>query len=181
MDKTGLVLGKFYPPTRGHLYVIKYAEDRCPQGVIVVVGSLPSETIQSRLRCRWLRSMVGKKTLVLDIPDDSPGGQKVANITPADEDYWTTWRDNLNAHLPYKPETLFGSEEYIKTLAKYMEMKYEIADLDRKTVPISATMVRNDPKRYWDYIPDKVKPYYKNLLREQADKEKTKAKKKNAS
>lgn len=165
---TGLVLGKFYPPHAGHLHLIQYAQKHAPQGVIVVVGSLPDETINPKLRVKWLQEMLKDSTvdtLVVNIPDDSPGGQAVASVNPTDEDYFITWRNNLLEHLPYRPKTIYGSETYIKKLSYYMGMKYKIVDLDRKIVPVSASMIRNNPELCWDYIPDVVKPYYRKLLK----------------
>ena len=169
MNKVGLVLGKFYPPHAGHLHVIKYAEKHSPGGVLIIVGSLPTETIPSKLRCKWLRKMVGKNTIVLDVPDDSPGGRKASDVSPKDEQYWIIWRENLMKHILYEsdlmPTTIFGSEPYIKKLAYYMDMQYEIVDIDRTKIPVSATMIRSDPLKYWEFIPDVVKPYYKKLLK----------------
>lgn len=167
MDKkpTGLVLGKFYPPHKGHLNVIEYAETRSPGGVIVVVGSLPTETIPPSLRVEWLQKMVGKNTIVLNISDDSPNGKPVAEVSPNDTDYYATWRNNLLSHLPWQPDTIYGSDDYIKKLASYMGMKYKIIDEKRVRVPVSSTMIRNNPELCWEYIPDVVRPYYRKLLK----------------
>lgn len=166
MKNTGLVLGKFYPPHKGHLHLIKYAEEHSPGGLIVVVGSLANEAISPKLRVKWLQKMVGENTLVVNIPDDSPDGLPVANVKATDEDYYITWRNNLLTHLPYRPKTIYGSEAYIKKLSYYMGMKYKIVDLDRKIVPVSASMIRNNPELCWEYIPDVVKPYYRKLMRD---------------
>lgn len=165
MKNTGLVLGKFYPPHKGHMHLIKYAEEHSSGGVIVVVGSLPGETINPELRVNWLQQMVGENTLVVSIPDDSPDGQAVASVKTTDEDYYITWRNNLLTHLPYRPKTIYGSETYIKKLSYYMGMKYKIVDLDRKKVPVSASMIRNNPELCWEYIPTVVRPYYEKLLK----------------
>jgi HTH-type transcriptional repressor of NAD biosynthesis genes len=151
---TGLVLGKFYPPTKGHQYLIEYAQDRVDK-LIVVVGSLPTEKIPAEQRVLWLQQMVKRTTQVISIPDDNP-----PNLHQTDNDYWLIWIANLKENLPYIPDMIFGSEDYIKELADRLGIGYKMVDQKRIEVPISATMVRSDPKKYWDYIPDVVKPYY---------------------
>lgn len=152
--KTGLVLGKFYPPHNGHLYLIKYAEERVDE-LIVVVGSLPTETIPGSLRSCWLRDLVKDSTKIYHIPDDNPVG-----VTPKDESFWTIWRDNLINHLPYVPNRLFGGEKYLERIAKELGIDYTYVDRKRIKHPISGTMVRSDPKKYWDFIPKVVQEYY---------------------
>lgn len=152
--KTGLVLGKFLPPHTGHLYVIMHAK-AAVDFLIVVVGSLPSETIPPELRVEWLRQMVPTNTSVIHIPDDNPPG-----CTNKEQRFFDIWAKNLLVHLPYKPDFIFGSESYIEPLATAMDIKAMMVDQERKVVPITATMIRQDPKRYWIFIPPIVKEYY---------------------
>jgi HTH-type transcriptional repressor of NAD biosynthesis genes len=162
--KTGLMVGKFYPPHKGHLYVIDQARSRTvdDSGVdfmLVVVGSSPDEIIPGELRAEWLRQLVPTNTQVIHLPDDNPVG-----VTPDQDEFWTVWRRNLQMHLPFIPQYLFGSEDYINTLARWMGMTPWLIDRPRHRFPISATQIREDPKKHWEFIPDVVRPYYEELL-----------------
>lgn len=155
--KTGLIVGKFYPPTTGHQYLIQQAEKQVDE-LLIVVGSLPTETIKAFLRVHWLEQLVGKNTKVFSIPDNNPEG-----ITSDNPEYWEIWKKNLTFHLPYIPNILFGGDDYLNKLAKVLEIEYIPIDPKRTKFSITATKVRNDPKKYWDFIPDIVKPYYEKI------------------
>lgn len=156
--KTGLLLGKFYPPHRGHLELIESMFLNV-QMALIVVGSKPEQEIPGSVRVKWLKQLVPKNTWVIEVPDNNPEG-----LTEKDEEYWTIWRDNLFEHMPWKPNYIYGSDPYVITLSNYLHMLPMVIDTERKNVPISATMIRNDPKKYWDFIPEPVQKYYENIL-----------------
>lgn len=154
----GLVVGKFYPPHKGHLFLIETAEIASDK-VYVVVGDSPDESIPGKIRVKWLRQLVGPKTIVVNIPNNNPPG-----LTPVDPEYWTIWAKNLRDHLPEMPDAIFGSDVYIVKLAEAIDCDYALVDIHRNHVPISATQIRANPKKYWSFLPEVVQQYYaKNL------------------
>lgn len=153
--KTGLIVGKFYPPTNGHLYMIQEARKRVDM-LTVIVGWKDDEEIPGSQRRDWLRELVGTNTTVFDLPDDTPEG-----VTSEDIVYWMTWRRNLQRHLPYIPEYIFGSDAYIKDLATWLHITPVLIDQQRVHVPIRATQVREDPMKYIDFVPPIVQEYYR--------------------
>src|SRR5213078_660646 len=52
----GVVIGKFYPPLRGHKLLIDEAISQCEQAVVIVCGK-PSDGIPGELRGKWLRDI----------------------------------------------------------------------------------------------------------------------------
>ncbi len=54
MFSRGLVIGKFYPPHRGHKYLIEYAHAQCKE-LTVILCYKKIETIPGMLRAQWLQ------------------------------------------------------------------------------------------------------------------------------
>jgi HTH-type transcriptional repressor of NAD biosynthesis genes len=154
----GLVLGKFYPPHKGHLALIKFATMGMEK-VYVVVGGKSDQIIPAEQRVAWLKQLVDENVEVLSIPDNNP-----STLTPDDEEYWSIWRDNLLKNLPERPNIIFGSDEYIEKLAEVMGMEHIFFDKDRIIWSIRATQIREDPKKYWEFLPPIVQRFYAPIL-----------------
>lgn len=167
--KNGLVLGKFMPVHKGHLHLINTAIEQC-ETVFVMVCSLKSEPISGIFRyhamVKCFPNMSNVK--IIHCTDENPQ-------TPEEHPlFWKIWYDSvynsINAYnsvyhkkgeLPEKPlDVIFTSEEYGEPFAEVLGIEHVLVDLNRTTIPISATKVRNDAFKEWDYIPDVVKGYY---------------------
>ncbi len=142
---TGLVIGKFYPPHRGHSYLIDVA---CMQAdhVTVIVCDHASQSIGGHLRAAWLREM-HPHVQVLRIDD----------IYPDDSQVWAT---QTVGWLGHAPDAVFTSEEYGDRYAALMGSTHVQVDRARTAVPCSGTQVRADPGTWWDYIAPCVRAYY---------------------
>ena len=56
MFEKGLVIGKFYPPHRGHKYLIDTALAACEE-VTVIVCYKKTETVPGELRASWIKKI----------------------------------------------------------------------------------------------------------------------------
>jgi HTH-type transcriptional regulator, transcriptional repressor of NAD biosynthesis genes len=150
-SRTGLVLGKFMPLTTGHCYLIDAALNHVDR-LTILVCSLRREPIDGHLRYRWVKETYPQCNVV-HVTDELP------SYPHEHPDFWDLWKALI---LRYAPEVdmVFTSEEYGDKLAETLGCRHICVDLARTTVPISATMVREDPLRYWQYIPPAVRPYY---------------------
>jgi HTH-type transcriptional regulator, transcriptional repressor of NAD biosynthesis genes len=152
--RTGLIIGKFMPLTKGHIALIDFGIQNC-DNLIVAVCSLKSEPINGSLRYNWVKKYYGNNTRVQvvhiteEIPGTSESSREISKL----------WSDYLKAMLP-QVNIVFASEQYGEYVAEYMGIDYKLFDVKREAVPISATMVRGNPFKYWDYIPHIVKHYY---------------------
>lgn len=151
----GLVLGKFMPPTEGHLYLIGFARESCEK-LTVVVGTLPDEPIPGRLRYEWIREIFPDAHVVhLD---------KVMPQAPAhpdDRPFFNLWAEALHGCCGGDPPSaLFASEDYGYKVADAMGIRFIPVDTARESVGISGTDMRNDPFRNWDRLHPVVRPYY---------------------
>jgi HTH-type transcriptional repressor of NAD biosynthesis genes len=59
-----------------------------------------------------------------------------------------------------KIDKVFSSEEYGAPFAKHLSATNVLFDIDRKTFPVSGSLIRQSPFKYWDFIPKEVQPYF---------------------
>ena len=153
--RTGLIIGKFMPLTKGHIGLIEFGIQNCDK-VIVAVCSVKSEPIDGELRFNWVKKHFCNNSKVEvvhitteDLPNSSESNRYISKI----------WGEYLKGLYP-EINIIFASEKYGEYVAEYMNAEYMLFDVERKTIPISATMVRENPFKYWEYIPEVVKPFY---------------------
>jgi len=144
--KRGIVIGKFYPPHKGHKYLI---EQGCSQvdELTVIVCDKKGQKICGELRANWLKEMVPAANVIV-VEDNLP------------EDDSRAWAEYTLQILGYAPEIVFTSEDYGEQYAKCMGSRHMLIDKERKTVPISGTKIRENPLNYWDYLEPCVRSYF---------------------
>ena len=147
----GLVLGKFLPYHAGHAHLIRTARAAVDE-LVVLVCSIEREAIPGATRFAWVRDshpdchVVHVAEEVPQTPDESA-------------DFWPIWTDLIARHAG-TVTTVFTSEDYGDELARHIGATHICVDRERETVPISGTMIRSDPLRYWEYLPPVVRPHY---------------------
>lgn len=148
--KTGLVLGRFLPPHLGHQYLIDFAQNYVDE-LLVIVGTRPTDTIPGEMRLGWIKEMAPRASII-HVIDENP-----EETHPL---YWQIWEQTLRTALPYIPDYIFASEDYGWKLAELLGMQYIPVNHERTLVPVSATLIRSNPLKYWQYIPAVVRPYF---------------------
>jgi NadR type nicotinamide-nucleotide adenylyltransferase len=148
-----MLLGKFMPPHRGHQYMIDFAR-RCVDDLTVLVCSLPGDPIPGRLRYEWMRDHFGGVNVV--------HCEEVVPQTPEDdpEHFWDIWRELVLRYTPCRPDVVFASEAYGVRLAQELRAQFMPVDPAREVVPVSATLIRSDPQRYFEYLLPEARPYF---------------------
>lgn len=152
LKATGMVLGKFLPPTRGHQYLVDFARHYVTD-LTVVVGSLQREPIPGAVRWQWMQEMF-PDVKVVHLTDENP------QYPDEHPDFWRIWHDSLRRFVPEGPDFVFASEEYGFKLAEVLGARYVPVDLPRAQVTINASAVREDPMANWDYLPSCVRPWF---------------------
>jgi HTH-type transcriptional regulator, transcriptional repressor of NAD biosynthesis genes len=142
----GLVIGKFYPPHRGHHHLIDYATTRVDH-LDVVVCSRPDQGIRGEVRASWLRERHPNAdvTVVQDICDD---------------DNSRAWADYTRSFLGYAPDIVFTSEPYGDTYAGFLRARHIAVDPSRRRVAICATNIRRDPLANWQFLEPPVRAHF---------------------
>jgi HTH-type transcriptional repressor of NAD biosynthesis genes len=142
----GIVIGKFYPPHRGHKLLIDTAAAQCNE-VAVIVCAKPSDAIPGELRGRWLQEIhPSARVLVID--------------DRYDENDSRVWAENTIRWLGRAPDVVFTSEDYGDRYAALMGAKHIAVDKARQRVPVSGTAVRSDPFANWEFLEPPVRGWF---------------------
>lgn len=148
----GVIVGKFYPPHKGHHYLINTGLKNCDQ-LTVLVCAKKEQFIPGHLRAAWIKEIHHQANVVL-IDDNIPEN----NISKGD--YSKAWADYTIKLLGYRPNVAFTSEEYGERWTRYMGCKHFLVDIKRNTIPCSGTTIRNNPLKYLDYLETPVRKYF---------------------
>ena len=153
----GFFLGKFMPPHNGHLFVCDVARHRVDE-LTVLLCSHDAEPIDGHLRAAWMTECLGPRCNLVHMHRDIPQ-------EPKDHpDFWQIWKDAIFEHHPDPIDFVFGSEDYVLKLAEVLNAKPFIVDVDRQSVPVSATKIREAPRQHWQHIPPPVRPYFQKRV-----------------
>src|SRR5690606_4037833 len=146
--KRGLVIGKFLPIHKGHIALINFAASQCDE-VIVSMSFTDGDVIDPALRFSWITSIFKDQPAVKpamirdDFDDDALPLIQRTKI----------WADQIRKIYP-PVHVLFSSEEYGDSFSGHLGIPHVTFDPARSKIQISATLIRNHPLKYWDFIPD---------------------------
>ena len=155
--KRGFFLGKFMPLHEGHILVCDVACSLVDE-LTVLVCTRDCEPIDGEARLRWVQQSVKNNVRVLHLDRDIPQ-------EPSEHpDFWPIWKNTIEKFHPEPIDLVFGSDDYIIKLAKVLSAKPFLVDEERHTVPVSASLIRQEPFRHWQHIPQAVRPYYQQRV-----------------
>jgi HTH-type transcriptional regulator, transcriptional repressor of NAD biosynthesis genes len=146
----GLVIGKFYPPHRGHLHLISQAARQCAT-VTVLAMAARRETVPLADRVAWLRAACAglPGVAVTGVVCDAP-------VDYGDAAVWTAQVAVMRAALERDgrpaPDAVFSSEPYGDELAARLGARPVTVDPARVAVPVSASQIRADLAGRWDAL-----------------------------
>lgn len=151
------VFGKFLPFHKGHEAMIHFALSKCDFLTVLVCCS-DAEIIPATTRQNWIeKTFEGENRIEIksfnylesELPNTSESSLEVSKI----------WSTKFKALFP-DYDLLITSEAYGKYVADFMTIDHLPFDDSRQIIPISATAIRNDLFKYWNYLPNSVKPYF---------------------
>ena len=142
----GLVIGKFYPPHRGHKFLIETAL-RAVDHLDVLICVLPDQAISGDLRQCWLQELhpAANVMQIEDIGDDD------------NSEVWAAYTKRI---LGLSPDLVFTSEGYGDAYARFLGCRHILVDRERHQVPISGTRIRSNPLAYWDFLEPCVRAHF---------------------
>ena len=155
-----LVIGKFMPLHKGHLALIDFAATQARTLCVCVTGH-DGEVISSAERAWWvIESYIQNSSINVRNLSYDPG--KLNESSVSDLKSSEEWAEYLKAELEDFSEidVIIGSEMYVKYMADYLGIGYIIYDEHRENMPISATDIKGDIIRYWDYLSPAAKRSY---------------------
>lgn len=142
----GLVIGKFYPPHRGHKFLIDSALAQVDY-VDVVVCARAHQSISGELRLKWLQEI-------------HPAAHVRVIDDPGEDDNSKFWAEYVVHLLGARPNVVFSSEDYGDELARYLGCRHVKVDPSRVHVAVSGSAIRSSPLQHWEYLEPCVRAYF---------------------
>ena len=164
----GAFAGKFLPPHIGHANQIEESAKQCDELYVVVADSdkrsrelckksnIPH--IPAKLRVKWLTEHFkdNPKIKILYM------NEGMLEVFPNGLEKWKKHFSKVTRH---RVAIKFADETYREMNEKYFpECKFIC--FNRTIINISATQIRNDPEKYFDFIIDEAKPFFKNIIKQ---------------
>ncbi|RWR00900.1 transcriptional regulator [[Pantoea] beijingensis] len=168
-EKTiGVVFGKFYPLHTGHIYLIQRACSQVDELHIIMGYDEPRDrmlfensamsqqpTVSDRLR--WLLQTF-KYQKNIHIHSFNEEGMEPY---PHGWDVWSAGIGDFMVSQGIVPNRVYTSEEQdAPQHSRHLGIEAVVIDPKRSFMNISGAQIRQDPFRYWDYIPTEVKPFF---------------------
>lgn len=142
----GVVVGKFYPPHKGHEFLIQTALEQC-EHVTVIVCDKQGQVPVAPLRASWIARTF-------------PAAHVHVTVDDLGDDDSLAWANRTKEILGRVPDAVFTSEAYGEPYAAALGCKHVCVDYARETVPISGTRVRENPLAQWEFLSPVVRGYY---------------------
>ncbi len=154
MTKTGLTLGKFAPFHQGHQYLIDTALRETDQLIVLIYDAPDITDVPLPVRAGWIRRLYPQVTVVEAWDGPAETGY-TPEIMAAQENYiLDLLAGRVITHF-------FSSEPYGQHMSRALGAINRVVDADRKRVPVSASLIREDPFRYRHYLAPLV---YRDLI-----------------
>ncbi len=143
-----LIIGKFYPPHRGHHHLVRSAAAVADRVTVVVMASA-AETIPLANRVSWMRNSHAADTAVtvtgvvcdapMDLESEPVWAAQVASMRAA-----------VRAVTDRPVDAVVSSEKYGDELAHRFSATHVCVDVERVAHPVSGTACRADLPARWD-------------------------------
>lgn len=142
--KVGFTIGKFAPLHKGHQFLIETALKEMDE-VYVVIYDTDIINISVKQRAKWIKKLYPKVKIIYAYNSPKKYG--------LDKESVKIQMDYLSNLIKGIPVTHFYSSElYGEKVANYLNIENRLVDLERKNIPISATLIRNDYIKESKYI-----------------------------
>lgn len=141
--KIGFTIGKFAPLHKGHQFLIETALKEMDK-MIVIVYETDLIDIPTEKRAEWIKELYPNVEIKYGINPPKQYG--------LDEESVKIQMEYLTKIIgDEKPTHFYSSEKYGASVAKYMNLVDRRVDNERETVPIRATIVREnlEENRKW--------------------------------
>ena len=148
MEKIGFTIGKFAPFHKGHEYLIETALKQTDK-VYVIVNDAQEINTPIETRAKWIKDQYPQVEIIYGYHPPKQYGMDEKSVAIQIE-YLKELTKGIH------PTHFFSSEPYGAKVSEYMQVKDCRVDPQRKNVPISATMIRQDLEKNKKYIHEEV-------------------------
>lgn len=158
MFKNSLVLGKFFPLHLGHIFLIDTAISQS-ETVHVIMTHNPSQSISGEIRFEALKSIYGDNPQVKLYSISDEGLPQYDHECETLDQFYSYWIPLVYNNVK-ELDAVFTSEDYGDDFARYLGVKHILVDKERRKYPVSGTFIRTNPFKYWDFIPEPIRPFF---------------------
>lgn len=142
--KIGFTIGKFAPLHKGHQFLIETALKEMDE-VYVVIYDTDIINIDTEQRTQWIKKLYPNVKIIYAY--NSP---KKYGLDKESVEIQMGYLSNLIKDVPVTH--FYSSELYGEKVADYLNIENRLVDLERKNIPISATLIRKDYIKESKYV-----------------------------
>lgn len=155
--KIGMYGGSFDPLHIGHMNLIIKAASMCDKLYIVLSYSRRRDFIPMEIRYRWIMNSFHHmdNINIITMEDNAKSKEEYDK-----DSYWLEGRDYVLSQIGVKVDVVFCGSDYIGTSRYEKLYDCKVEYVDRNEIKVSSTDIRNNPFRYWEYIPNICRPYF---------------------
>ncbi|WP_426059377.1 AAA family ATPase [Hymenobacter sp. B1770] len=149
---TGLIVGKFWPPHRGHQLLLEAAAAQVAELVVLVYASPDAPVMPAALRTSWIKELyrgdevargarIGSTPLrVFALSAEADGVPPDAAPDEVHREFVRRWLAGQGIAV----DVVFSSEDYGHGFAQHLGVTHVVVDKARQQVPVSGTQLRAD-------------------------------------
>jgi len=153
--KIGFTIGKFAPLHKGHQLVIETALKEMDE-VYCVIYDTDIIDIDVTQRAMWIEKLYPNVHIIYAY--DSP---KQYGLDETSVNIQMKYLSNLIKDIPVTH--FYSSELYGEKVSDYLKIKNRIVDLEKKSIPVNATIIRNNSEQNKEFIEEFVLNDLKNI------------------
>lgn len=152
--KIGMYGGSFNPLHLGHVNDIIVASNMCEKLYVVLSITNDKREIDYRERFMWLNNITKEMSNVQVL--------KIFDRNTSKDTYdWQAGASDIKKQIGEAIDVVFAGDDYKgKDIWESLYPESEIYYMARSDINISSTQIRENPYKYFEYLPQCVKPYY---------------------
>ncbi len=154
MYDVGMYGGAFNPLHLGHVNNIIKAANKCKKLYIVLSVTNNPDEVDYKERIKWIKNIINDMENVEVFP-------MFDNVNDKDKHDWQEGAKFVKDTIETPIDAVFAGSDYIgKNIWESLYKESEIVYFKRDEIKISSTEIRNNPYKYFEYLPKIVQKYY---------------------
>lgn len=152
--KVGMYGGSFNPLHLGHVNNIIIAANQCEKLYVVLSVTQSKNEISHKERFMWLKNVTNdmENVEVFEIFDNNDSKESYD---------WEKGAEDIKTYIGQPIDVVFSGDDYQgRNIWEKLYEGSEVVYIPRSNLNISSTQIRQNPYKYFEYLPNVVKKYY---------------------